>query len=439
MGNFSVEARKIDPSFGFRGDGTPMDNDRVEIGPTALAYGEWEALGLGLPNLSNMRQYRLDRIVSYLQRYDYGGILLFDPLNIRYATDCTNMQLWITHNAARACFVSAGGYCILWDFHSCRHLSSHLPLVREVRHGASFFYFESGSRVSEHAMKFAGEVDSLLREHCGGNRRLAVDKIEIAGHVALCDLGIEVCEGQEVMELARSVKGVDEILGMRCAISSCEASMEEMRLSMCSGISENELWSHLHSGNICRGGEWIETRLLSSGVRTNPWFQECGPRIISDGELVAFDTDLVGVYGFCCDISRTWLCGDVVPSVEQRELYRVAYDNIESNISLLRGGMSFLEYSGIAAQLPSDFMDLRYGCLAHGVGLCDEYPIVRYVVDNADCGYDGIFEVGMVICVEAYVGRVGGCEGVKLEEQVLLVDGGCERLSSYRFEESLLA
>ena len=36
------------------------------------------------------------------------------------------------------------------------------------------------------------------------------------------------------------------------------------------GMTENDIWSILHSENIKRGGEWIETRLLSSGNKTNP-------------------------------------------------------------------------------------------------------------------------------------------------------------------------
>ena len=70
-------------------------------------------------------------------------------------------------------------------------------------------------------------------------------------------------------------------------------------------MSENDIWAVLHAENIRRGGEWIETRLLASGPRTNPWFQECGPRIVQNNEILAFDTDLVGSYGICVDISRT--------------------------------------------------------------------------------------------------------------------------------------
>ena len=55
--------RKIDPSLGDTlGDGSPNDNDRIEIGPTQLAFAEWSAAGLTLPNLARMREYRWQRL-----------------------------------------------------------------------------------------------------------------------------------------------------------------------------------------------------------------------------------------------------------------------------------------------------------------------------------------------------------------------------------------
>ena len=45
------DTRKIDPTRGVTtGDNTPNDNDRIEIGPTQLAFAEWEAAGLELPD-----------------------------------------------------------------------------------------------------------------------------------------------------------------------------------------------------------------------------------------------------------------------------------------------------------------------------------------------------------------------------------------------------
>ena len=82
---YSIPAseRKIDPTRNpvdaYKPDGSLNDNDRVEIGPTDLAFDEWEALGLEIPHLDTMRQFRLDRLCEQLQQRDYGGILLFDP------------------------------------------------------------------------------------------------------------------------------------------------------------------------------------------------------------------------------------------------------------------------------------------------------------------------------------------------------------------------
>jgi Xaa-Pro aminopeptidase len=233
------------------------------------------------------------------------------------------------------------------------------------------------------------------------------------------------------MEHARTVKCVDEVKAMRRAVAACEAAMHVMEDALRPGMTEYDLWSILHAENIRRGGEWIETRLLSSGPRTNPWFQECSARVIEDGDIVAFDTDLIGSYGYCCDISRTWLAGTKRPTNEQRTLYAMAEEQIAANLEMLRPGRSFRELSHSARSVPDDYLANRYSVLFHGVGLCDEYPAVPYPTDWERSGYDGVLESGMAVCVESYIGRHGGHEGVKLEEQVLITENGVELLSRY--------
>ena len=91
MGKVYRDGRKIDPARGaVLGDNTPNDQNRVEIGPTQLAYQEWQRAGLILPDLQAMRRYRWNRLTQHIVDRDYGGLLIFDPLNIRYATDSTN-------------------------------------------------------------------------------------------------------------------------------------------------------------------------------------------------------------------------------------------------------------------------------------------------------------------------------------------------------------
>jgi Xaa-Pro dipeptidase len=407
------------------------------IGYGELAEGEWAALGLAEPDLAAVRQHRLARIRAELVARDLAGVLVYDPLNVRYATDSTNMQLWCTHNAVRYAFVATDGPVILWDFHNSEHLSAHLPLVDEVRHGIPWFYYEAGQHGPERARLWAAEIADVVTQHGGGNRRLAIDRINPDGVDALASRGIELASGEEVMEQARSVKSPDELKAMRRAIAACEAAVARMQEALRPGMTEIDLWAVLHAENIRRGGEWIETRLLTSGPRTNPWFQECSARVIEAGDLVTFDTDLIGPYGYCVDISRTWLAGDAPATAEQRSLYAMAAAQIDANMELLRPGASLREISHAARNLPSEYLANRYSVLFHGVGLCDEYPAVPYPSDWDRSGYDGELEAGMVLCVESYVGRHGGAEGVKLEDQVLITAGGHEVLSTYPRDERL--
>ncbi|MCP5086661.1 MAG: aminopeptidase P family protein [Rhodobacteraceae bacterium] len=438
------DIRKIDPTRGSHlPDGSPNDNDRIEIGPTQLAFREWEAAGLTLPNLERMREFRWRRLTQHIVDRGYGGLLMFDPLNIRYATDSTNMQLWNTHNPFRAVLLCADGYMLIWDYKNSPFLSKFNPLVREQRSGADLFYFDRGDKVDVAADVFANEVRVLMEAHAGSNKRLAVDKIMLHGLRALETQGFEIMEGEEVTEKSRSVKGPDEILAMRCANDACEksvAAMEEFaRTNVPLGkTSEDDIWAVLHAENIKRGGEWIETRLLTSGQRTNPWFQECGPRITQNNEIIAFDTDLIGCYGICIDISRTWWIGDQKPTNSMIYAMRHAHEHIMTNIEMLRPGVTIPELVANAHQLDEKFQAQKYGCLMHGVGLCDEWPLVSYPDKAVQGAYDYTLEPNMVLCVEAAVGEVGGEFSIKLEDQVLVTEDGHENLTTYPFDPALM-
>ncbi len=444
MNSHFRDSRKIDPSQGtLLGDNTPNNNNRVEIGPTKLAFNEWEKSGLKLPNLPRMREFRWKRLTDHIVQRGYGGLLMFDPLNIRYATDSTNMQLWNTHNPFRAVLLCSDGYMVIWDYKNSPFLSEFNPLVKEQRSGADLFYFDRGDKIDIAADKFSNEVRTLITEHSDSNMRLAVDKIMLHGLRSLEAQGFEIMEGEEVTEKCRSVKGEDEILAMRCASTACEnavAIMEQKaRIDVPKGnTSEDDIWAVLHAENIKRGGEWIETRLLASGPRTNPWFQECGPRIVQNNEIVAFDTDLVGSYGICVDISRTWWIGDKPPRPDMIYAMQHAHEHIMYNMDLLRPGIHMRDLTFNAHKLDKNFQNGKYGCLMHGVGLCDEWPLIAYPDKFVEGAYDYVLEPGMVLCVEALVSPENGDFSIKLEDQVLITENGYENLTKYPFDPILM-
>ena len=226
---------------------------------------------------------------------------------------------------------------------------------------------------------------------------------------------------------------------MRQSVAAADAGMARMRETLRPGITENQLWAELHYTNIAFGGEWIETRLLSSGPRTNPWYQESSDRVICAGELVSFDTDMIGPHGYCADVSRAFHCGPSSPTEAQRRLYALAAEQIGHNCALVRPGVSFRDVVQNAWKIPERFQTQQYGVVADGVGMVDEWPIIGYNIQDPLL-QEGVLEPGMTICVESYIGEVGNSQGnVKLEQQVLVTNTGCEILSKFPLDAGLLA
>ena len=385
-------------------------------------------------DLDTVRQDRLSGLRSSMAKHNVAGLLLFDQINTRYATDATNMQVWCSHYETRCVFIAQNGPVVLFDYANHPHLADGLPGIDEYRVIPSFYFFSAGPNGPDRVKIFADQIDDLMKTHCGDDQVLGVDRLSFPACDALRERGLILVEGEGVCERARSIKSAGELELMRASMAVCEAGCLSMKAALEPGITENALWAKLHETNIRLGGEWIETRLLSSGPRTNPWFRECSMRPIEKGDMVSFDTALVGPYGYCCDMSRSWIC-DAEPDDEQKRLYAAAYEQIKRNMELLKPGLGYRELTEKLHPMADEFIAGRYGVAMHGVGLCDEAPAIYYPQDYDAVGYDGVFEEGMVVCVEALIGTEGGKECVKLEEQVLITADGHEQLTSYPLEE----
>jgi Xaa-Pro dipeptidase len=306
-----------------------------------------------------------------------------------------------------------------------------------VRPAITVSFAAAGPRVDDQARGWAAEIGDLVRRHGGGNRKIGLERVNYAAAAALAAQGFVISDAQEPVEHARAIKLPEEIVCIRRSLAAVERGVADMRAALRPGMSANALWALLHRSIIEQDGDYIETRLLSSGPRTLPWFQETGRRRIEDSDLVALDTDVVGRYGYYADFSRTFFCGAGRPSGAQRTLYRLAFEQIQANIALLLPGMAFRELSERAWPIPEAYAENRYFVLAHGVGMTGEYPYILHRQDF-EAGYDGLIEPGMTLCVESYIGAAGGGEGVKLEEQVLVTEQGVELLSQSPYDEALL-
>ena len=375
-----------------------------------------------------IRAHRAERIRQELRRREREAVLVVDPVNLRYATGTRNMQVWTMHNIVRYALVFAHDPTVLFELPTGRHLSAGLESVSDIRPSIPFDYMLVAENAESMAGRWAAQIRETLREHGCGTDTLAVDRADTLMIRSLDALGVRVVDGKSALEHARAIKSVEEIEAFRASLATCEQSVRSLHEFAVPGTRESEAFGHLVGQSLARGGEYPETRLLTSGARTNPWFREASDRVIEAGDLLSFDTDLIGPMGFYNDISRSWVIGERRPTREQATLLDISGEQIAHNIDLLRPGMSFVEYASKAFPLPDAYLPNRYADLAHGCGLGVEYPFVLYPEDADDGMYDGRFEANMIVCVESYVGALDGPEGVKLEQPVLITDHGPEVL-----------
>ena len=382
-------------------------------------------------NFDKLRSYRLDRVKKELEKNNLEACILFDPVNVRYALDTVNMSVYNMHNLTRYCFIPIDGPVILYEYFNCEGLSRHLNLINEVRPAITWDYFSNGDQAGAQLDKWINEIKDLTNSYCK-SKKLAIDVLNGPAVTALNKVGIEVVDAKLILEQARVIKSPEELKCMKASIEVAEIGINKMREELKAGMTEDELWSILHKTNIENGGEWIECRILSSGSRTNPWMQESSNKVIQNGEIVSFDTDMVGPYGYCADISRAFVEGHKF-NEEQKKIYLMAVEHINHNSRLIKPGVSFTEFTEKSWKLPDEYYGNRYSCMVHGIGLCDEWPMIRYPTDGGQ--REGSFEKNMTVTVESYIGKVGGKEGVKLEQQYLVGENGLELMSHHALED----
>ena len=407
----------------------------ADRGALALLDGAPESEGI---DLRAVRGYRQQRLRGEMAKHGVDAVILSDPVNIRYATGTRNMQVFSQRNAPARYLLLTLDRSILYEFTGCMHLADGFETVDEVRPSMTASFVAAGAAIARREHEWARGMADTIGGLVGADATVGLERMNAGAAIALAATGLRVVDAQQPVELARAIKSREEIKCVEASLRATEIAVGKLRDAIEPGQTENQLWSVLHQSVIAQNGDYCETRLLNSGGRGNPWFQESSSKVIEANELILLDTDVVGCHGYYSDFSRTFHAGPKRPTRQQRELYRTAYEQVHHNMELIRPGVSFREYSERAWNIPDRHFANRYYLSAHGVGLTGEFPYLYHRHDYAEAGYDGVIEPGMTICVESYIGEDGGTEGVKLEQQLLVTETGNRLLSKFPFEPDLM-
>ncbi|MCH8089040.1 MAG: aminopeptidase P family protein [Chloroflexi bacterium] len=381
---------------------------------------------------SRLRRERLARLQGEMAKADLGGMLLFDPVNVRYATGSRSSGVYNMRRFQRPALIPREGAPVLFGDMSGAEDSKEL----RIRKGQTWDFFPCGAYMEDAVQLWAANLKDVLVELGIASERIGLDKLDAVGFGAARAQEIELVDGWAPLERARAIKTRDELTLMRQAAAIADVAIDNVRRAIRPGVTEDELWSILAGTNLKYGGEHTDGKLLAAGGNTNPWFNDSTQRLVRPGDLVAFDIDMAGPMGYFLCVSRTYLCGDGKPNPEQLDAYKVAYEFIQESMHLFRPGMTYREISEKAYQFPEKYKAQRYPVMSHGAGMSDEWPAICYP-DWSIHGFGhepGALEENMVMTLECYVGKVGAREGVKLGEQMIITADGPEVISQASFD-----
>ena len=248
-------------------------------------------------------------------------------------------------------------------------------------------------------------------------------------------LGIAFQPTERAIEESRLIKDAFEVATLREAavrLTPVAASVFEATRA---GRSERAVAAVLESAIRNAGYERLAfDTIVASGPHAALPHHRAGDRILAEGDLVVLDFGGV-LDGYCSDVTRTVSIGP--PSAEARRLYTAVYDAQQAAIAAVRPGVESTAVDAAARRvLEERGLGGAFGHgTGHGLGL-DIHEEPRVTRPRADVASVPLLP-GMVFTIEpgAYVPGFGG---VRIEDDVLVTETGCDVLTNVSRELLIL-
>jgi Xaa-Pro aminopeptidase len=352
---------------------------------------------------------RMAAVQTRMRERGYDALILSSLASIRYLTGFTGSHAIAFITRARAYFVSDSRY--------------RLQSAREVRRFR---------RIIPRGGLLEGAAAAGVLRGC----RVAgfePDWLTYAQYRSLRSLfpGVSFRAAAGLVESLALVKDAQEIACIEEAASVSDAVFADLLDSLRPGVSELEIAAEISWLNRRKGSESDPFDVLvASGPRSAMPHARPTARKIRKGEFVLIDFGSV-VRGYSSDLTRTVGLGRVPGRL--REAYGAVLEANSSAIASARGGMNARDLDEVARRCLRRRGFGRYftHALGHGLGLrLHERPRVSPLSHE-------VLQSGNVITIEPgiYIPR---CGGVRIEDDVLLGDGGCRVLTRSPRELTLL-
>jgi Xaa-Pro dipeptidase len=385
-----------------------------------------------------LREHRMTRVQELLKTSSFGSLLLFDMNNIRYTTS-GHIGNWARDKLFRCVLVTREEDPILWDIGSAaKQHQMHNPWlpVDSWRAGLSTW---RGSIPEEVGIERANakRIADILRERGLQDEPVGVDFVEIPVLKALEAEGLEIGNGQALMQEVRKLKSPDEVSLLESAAAMVDAAYDKLYQSMVVGSKESEMVAIVNQVLYSLGSEEVEAVNAISGERCSPHPHVFSDRIIRPGDMAYYDI-IHSFMGYRTCYYRTLNVGGA--NDRQRDAYKHARYFMDAAIAEIRPGASSAD---IVRHFPAaeefgfaneeEAFGLQY---CHGVGLSVwEQPLM-----SRFHSFEHPIEIqeGMVFAIETYWPATDGASAARIEEEIHVTADGPRLLTKFPAQELLV-
>ena len=388
-------------------------------------------------DMARLRAGRWARAEAALAGAGLDAVLVWKEENVRYLTSLRPQVIagkngvlngaLFRRDGAPILFISGGDRdraeaTMPWivEFHT-------IPILEEpglVRHAA------------------AEIIPGVLARHGLGHGTVGLDLASKLLMDALADScpGVRWTDGDAALQAARRIKIPEELALIEEATTIAEAVTATAIAHVREGVRECEVAGEALRTLYRLGGEYahVTTPFVASGERMAPPTRLATDKLIREGDLVFIDIGAMW-NGYFGDIGRTVVCGKA--SAEQRRIYHSVWAALDAGIAAMRPGRTNAEVAGaIRARAEADGLaqHLLSLFIGHGIGCGSNEP--PYIGEALPGAASVALEPGMVFALEPliWVPGIAGGGGVRLEDMVVVTEGGARRISRSPYCEGLL-
>ena len=369
---------------------------------------------MALPSTAALAR-RHARIRESLDTLNLDALIVTPPTNIRYLTNHAGTAgiLVLTRDAVH----------LLIDFryreavHALQASASACPQLRVWDVPASYEEALSGclAEIGVTTVGFEAAHVTVARYEWW--------RETIAGR----QLDVTLRSTERVVEQARIIKDPSEIATLRDAAARLGQVVPVVLAAVRAGETERSIAAVIEAAMREAGYERTAfDTIVASGPHSAMPHYRAGTRTLAPGDLVVLDFGGV-LDGYCCDLTRTVAIGP--PSREARRVYEAVHDAHAAAFAAVKPGVDASAVDAAARNLLRDrgLGDAFGHGTGHGLGL-DVHEDPRIGKPRADMP-PVTLAPGMVFTIEpgAYLPGLGG---VRIEDDVLVTETGCELLTS---------